>query len=163
TATRARMSAYSKSTCPFSSSSRRTASVQRFLTPPRCIRPPLPLRSFLRSDRREARVHAREDALHVEAQALQDCDRNDRDQRQDQGVLDERLTFLPLETCTEGGQNLVRLHVRLVMKNHLLSLSSSYFSGHCWPTEDRRRMHFFPRRHREMEFPRPLLLSSLTI
>src|SRR6266436_9653100 len=97
TATRARMSAYSKSTCPFSSSSRRTASVQRLLTPPRCIRPPLPLRSFLRCDRREARVHAREDALHVETQALQDCDRDDRDQCEDQRVLDERLTFLTLE------------------------------------------------------------------
>src|SRR5947208_27194 len=146
TATRARMSAYSKSICPFSSSSRRTASVQRFLIPPRCIRTPLPLRSFLSCDRRAARGHAGEDALHVENGRLQDRDGHDCDERQDQGVLDERLTFLPLETCAQGGQNLVRLHVRLVMKNHLLSLSSWYFSGHVWPTEVRRRMHFFPRR-----------------
>jgi hypothetical protein len=71
----------------------------------------------LRSDRREARVNAGEDPLHVETERLEDRDRNDCDERQDQGVLDERLTFLPLETCAKGGQNLVRLQVRLVMKN----------------------------------------------
>src|SRR6266550_8441671 len=109
-ATRPRMRAYSKSTCPSSSPIRRTASVQRFLTPARRIRPSLPLPSFvLGSDRREARVHAREDALHVETHCLQDCDRNDRDQCQDQCVLDERLTFLTLEAIPHSHEPAVQL------------------------------------------------------
>src|SRR5207244_232517 len=121
-----------------------------------------PFRWLLRNDRREARVNAGEDALHVETERLQDRDGHNCDERQDQGVLDERLTFLPLETCTEGGQNLVRLHMRLVMKNHLLSLSSSYFSGHGWPDRSPAANALFSPSPPGDGIPSPLLLSSLT-
>src|SRR6266566_484693 len=87
----------------------------------RRIRPPQLQTPALRtSDRRQARADFVQDRGHVDADGLQNCDRDDRNQSQNQRVLDERLTFITHDSfpCIKQSQ------IRLVQNsNHLLPLS----------------------------------------
>src|SRR6266581_3921909 len=69
----------------------------------RRIRPPQLQTPALRtSDRRQARADLVQDLRDVHADCLEHCDRDDRNQCQDQRVLDERLSFLTLEAIPHG-------------------------------------------------------------
>src|SRR6266581_663811 len=78
----------------------------------RRIRPPQLQTPALRtSDRRQARADLVQDLRDIDADGLKNCDRDDRNQSQNQRVLDERLTFLAPEAIPHGGVHAVRLRL----------------------------------------------------
>src|SRR5712691_866728 len=115
------------------------------------------LRSRSRARAGHGRLNRLEDALDVQAECLEHEDRDDRDQCQDQRVLNHRLAFLSLEPRPKSDPNAVCLmHCSLLFRLVAYLASGRRPAVRCKAGRYRRPELLAPRRS-----PRPLL-SLLT-